>query len=197
MEEQHAISRLKQGDLGGMELLVKCYQVRAVYAAYLVVQDLNQAEDIVQSAFLRAAQKIGQFDERRSFGAWFLRSVINAAIKVARQQKRFVPLESNLDEDTDHLCKWLMDPNPRPDQVVETEETRRMVWKALSQLSPEQRAAIVIRHFLEMNETEMTQELNRPLTTVRWWLRTARNRLRSILRSLWQADHPEKDERQG
>jgi DNA-directed RNA polymerase specialized sigma24 family protein len=52
-----------------------------------------------------------------------------------------------------------------------------------------------MRHFLEMNETEMTSELGRPLTTVRWWLRTARNRLRGILQSLWQMGHPGEDER--
>ena len=63
LEEQQAISRLKQGDLGGLEILVRHYQVKAVYAAYLIVRDLKLAEDIVQSAFLQAAQKIHQFDE--------------------------------------------------------------------------------------------------------------------------------------
>lgn len=196
LEEQQAISRLKQGDLDGMEILVRHYQVRAVYAAYLIVKDLGLAEDIVQNAFLQAAKKIHQFDERRPFGAWFLRSVVNAAIKANMQQKRFVPLDHQQNEDTDPLIDWLFDPQPSPNQVVETEETRQMVWKALESLSTEQRAAIIMRHFLEMNETEMTQELHRPLTTVRWWLRTARSRLREYLRPFWKTDHPEDEERQ-
>lgn len=195
LEEQQAITRLKQGDLGGMEILVRHYQVRAVYAAYLIVRDLKLAEDIVQSAFLQAAQKIHQFDERRPFGAWFFRSVVNAAIKADRRQRRFVPLDSHENEDTDLMIDWLLDPQPGPDQVIESEETRQMVWKALENLSAEQRAAIIMRHFLEMNETEMTQELGRPLTTVRWWLRTARSRLRGILRPFWQIDHPDEDKR--
>ena len=195
LEEQQAISRLKQGDLGGLEILVRQYQVKAVYAAYLIVRDLKLAEDIVQSAFLQAAQKIHQFDESRPFRAWFLRSVINAAIKADQQQRRFVPLDQHENEDNDPLIDWLLDPKPGPDQVIETEETRQMVWKALESLSAEQRAAIIMRHFLEMNETEMTSELGRPLTTVRWWLRMARNRLRGMLRTLWQTDHPGEDER--
>ena len=69
------------------------------------------------------------------------------------------------------MIDWLLDPKPGPDEVIETEETRQMVWKALESLSAEQRAAIIMRHFLEMNETEMTSELGRPLTAVRWWLR--------------------------
>lgn len=191
LEEQSAITRLKQGDLSGLEPLVKCYQVQAVYAAYLIVRDLNQAEDIVQAAFLHAAQKIDQFDERRSFRGWFLRSVINAAIKAAKQQQRLVSLESTHDDETTPWIDWMLDPNPGPDQLMETAETRQMVWKAMEQLSAEQRAAIILRHFLEMNESEMTQELGRPLTTIRWWLHTAKKRLRTLLQF---AGYPETEE---
>ena len=188
MEEKLAIARLKQGDLDGMEALVKRYQVQAVSAAFLVVRDLKLAEDIVQDAFIHAAEKIDQFDESRPFGAWFLRSVINASVKAAKRQKRFVPLD---DEETSQVADWLVDPDPRPELIVETEETRKMVWKALGELSAEQRSIIIMRHFLEMSETEMTLELDRPLTTIRWRLKTARNRLRSILQSFWNSDYEE------
>ena len=188
LEEKLAIARLKQGDLDGMEALVKRYQVQAVSAAFLVVRDLKLAEDIVQDAFIRAAEKIDQFDESRPFGAWFLRSVINASVKAAKRQKRFVPLD---DEETSQVADWLVDPDPRPELIVETEETRKMVWKALGELSVEQRSIIIMRHFLEMSETEMTLELDRPLTTIRWRLKTARNRLRSILQSFWNSDYEE------
>src|SRR5262245_15353615 len=98
-----------------MEVLVKRYQVRAVSAAYLVVGDLKLAEDVVQEAFLRAAEKIHQFDESRPFGGWFLRSVVNASIKAARRQKRFVPLEEGPHEETSQIAQWLMDPDPNPE----------------------------------------------------------------------------------
>lgn len=194
LEEQQAINRLKQGDLGGMEPLVKNYQARAVYAAYLIVRDLKLAEDIVQNAFLNAARSIQQFDDRRPFGPWFLRSVVNAAIKAARQQQRFIPFEADADDTPNPMLPWMLDARPGPDQVVETDETRRLVWEALEKLPPEQRAAIVMRHFLDMNESDMTRLLGRPITTVRWWLRVARSRLRDLLRPLWLADHPEERE---
>jgi RNA polymerase sigma-70 factor (ECF subfamily) len=174
-----------------MEVLVKRYQVRAVYAAFLVVRDPKLAEDIVQEAFLRAAEKIDQFDESKPFGPWLLRSVINASIKAGRRQNRFVPLDGIQDEETSKVADWLMDPDPQPELVIETKETRQIVWKALGELTAEQRAVIVMRHFLEMNETEMTRELDRPLTTVRWRLKTARNRLRKILQGFWKRDFQE------
>jgi len=193
LEEKLAIARLKQGDLDGMEVLVKRHQVRAVSAAFLIVRDPKLAEDIVQEAFLRAAEKIGQFDESRPFGPWFLRSVINASIKAMQRQKRFIPLDAQ-DEETYNVADWLMDPSPGPELIVETEETRRRVWKALGEITAEQRAVIVMRHFLDMSETEMTDELDRPLTTIRWRLKTARNQLRKLIRLFWNSDYQEVQE---
>lgn len=195
-EEQQVITRLKHGDISGLEFLVKRYQVEAVYAAYLIVRDYKQAEDIVQNAFLQAAKKIHQFDNRRTFRAWFIRSVVNAAIKVDKQQKRFISLDANENEEIDPIINWLLDPQPGPDIILESKETCQLVWKALNSLSPEQRATIVMRHFLEMNESDMSEEFGRPLTTIRWWLRSARNRLRELLRPQWKADHPREDDRE-
>ena len=195
LEEKLAIARLKQGDLDGMEPLVKRYQVRAVSAAFLIVHDPKLAEDIVQDAFLRAAERIDQFDESRPFGPWFLRSVINASTQAARRQKRFIPLEAD-DEEISKVADWLMDSNPQPELFVETEETRKVVWNALGELTAEQRAVIVMRHFLDMSEAEMIDELDRPLTTIRWRLKTARNQLRKILHLFWNEDYQEaQDER--
>ena len=62
MEEQEAIARLKRGDVGGLEVLVRGHQVRAVRTVFLITRDRALAEDIVQAAFLRAYERIGQFD---------------------------------------------------------------------------------------------------------------------------------------
>jgi len=177
MEELQAIARLKQGDLSGLEALVKRYQVMAVHAAYLIVADCFMAEDIVQSAFLKVAEKIDQFDAHRPFRPWFLRMVVNDSIKAARRQHRNL----SLDEPSNAILAWLTDSEPDPEQLVETNELRQFVWDALKQLSPEQRAVIVLRHFLEMDESEMVEELHQPHSTVKWWLHTGRTRLKMLL----------------
>jgi len=80
---------LKQGDIGGLEPLVRRYQVPAVPAAFLVTCHRALAEDIVQAVFVRVYERIKHFDARRSFGPWFLRSVANGAVKaVVRSQCR-------------------------------------------------------------------------------------------------------------
>jgi RNA polymerase sigma-70 factor (ECF subfamily) len=177
MDEKQAITRLKQGDPGGLEFLVYTYQLQAIRAACLVTGDRPLAEDIVQSAFIRASERIDQFDAQRPFGPWFLRSVVHDAIKAALRQKRQVPLE----QDAGGEPLDLADPAPLPEELVETEETRRAVWRALKKLPPNQRAAIVLRYYLGMSEDEMTDELDSPVGTVKWWLHIARQRLKRLL----------------
>ena len=181
MEDQIAISRIKQGDLTGLEILVNRYQVQAVQAAYAIVYDRAQAEDVAQSSFVKVVERIQQFDEARPFAPWFFRIVVNDAIKLARKQKRTVSLDEQLDEPTVQLAKWLVDPTLKPEQIMEQQETRGIILKAMQSLTPEQRAVIVMRYFLEMSEADMVAKMDRPLSTIKWWLRDARKQLRSLI----------------
>jgi len=184
MDEQEAIARIKRGDISGLEELVLLYQARAVHAAYLIVQDGPTAEDVAQSAFLNAYQKISQFEDWRPFGPWFLHSVVNAAIKVANQQKRSISFDKDMDEDDDNLqiSERLANFQDCPEEIALQAETRQAVQMALKRLPPEQRAAIVMRYFLELSAVEMTHELRRPTSTVKWLLHSAKKRLRQLLR---------------
>jgi RNA polymerase sigma-70 factor (ECF subfamily) len=185
MEEQEAIARLKRGDIGGLEALVRQYQVQAVRAAYLITRDRALAEDIVQAAFLRVYERIGQFNAGRPFGPWFLRSVVNDAVKAVTRRERLVSLEASAEGDETSLLNLLADPNPGPADLVEAAETRQAVWTALGKLPPAQRAMIVQRYYLGMSEAEMAGELRCPPGTVKWRLHAARKRLRRLLRPLW------------
>ena len=183
MEDQNAISRLKQGDLNGLEILVNRYQVRAVHAAFLILHDRPLAEDVAQTAFIKVAERIHQFDEDRPFAPWFFRIVVNDALKLAKRQKRNISLEKQLDEPTAQFAKWLTEPNPQPEQWVEQMETRQTILKAIQSLPPGQRSVIVMRYFLDMNMAEMSEKTERPLSTIKWWLRDARKRLRSLMKT--------------
>ena len=182
MEDQLSISRIKQGDPGGLEALVQTYQVQAVYAAYLIVQDYALAEEIVQSAFVSVVEKIGQFDERRPFAPWFFKIVTNAAIKAARKQARLSALNEECAGEAGRLASWLVDPQPLPERLVEIQETGEVVRAALRQLTPEQRASVVMRYYLDMSEADMVVRLDRPLSTIKWWLRSARARIGVLLK---------------
>jgi RNA polymerase sigma-70 factor (ECF subfamily) len=188
MEERQAIARLQQGDLNGLEVLVKRYQVQAVQAASLIVQDKALAEDIVQNAFIVAAEKIQQYDPQRPFGPWFFRSVVNASIKAAKARQRLVSLEEKREVGDAPLAELLADTRPQPDEWFEREEIREQVWQALDRLPVDQKAVIVMRYFLDMNESDMTEQLQRPKSTIKYLLREAKKHLRRFL-TPWSANH--------
>ena len=181
MEDQIAISRLKQGDLNGLETLVSHYQVQAVHAAYVILYDRPLAEDVVQAAFVKVAERIQQFDDERPFAPWFFRIVVNDALKLAKKRKRNVSLEEQMDKPTAQLAKWFTDPGMQPEQMLEQKETRQIILKAIRSLPPGQRAAIVMRYYLDMSMSDMSEKTGRPLSTIKWWLRDGRKRLRGLM----------------
>jgi RNA polymerase sigma-70 factor (ECF subfamily) len=181
MEERDAIARLKQGDIGGLEILVRTYQVQAECAAYLITRDHALAEDIVQTAFLRAYERISQFDANRPFRPWFLRSVVNDAIKATIGRERQVSLDRITSSETDSGTELATDKEYDSAHLFEQVETREAVWAALGKLSPAQRSVIVQRYYLGMSEAEMSNNLNSSPGTVKSRLHVARERLRCLL----------------
>ncbi len=181
MDEREAITLLKQGDLAGLEVLVLSHQVEAVQTAYLIVGDPAMAEDIAQAGFLKAAERIHQFKDGLPFRPWFLRVVTNDAIKACSKAKRHLSLDENLE--IGELSAWLRDSSPGPEELADTAENRQMVWEALQKLTPKQRAVAVMRYYLDMKDREISIELDRPLSSIKWSIHAAKLRLRSILGS--------------
>lgn len=177
MNEHKAIARLKQGDIGGLEDLVRAYQVRAVRAAALITHDRALAEDLVQAAFIRAYERIHQFDDSRPFGPWFLRSVVNDAVKAASRRRSQTSLDNPLPGESAALA----DPLPGPEELLERAETEEAIWEALALLPPEQRAAVVLRYYLGLSEAEIAQDQACAQGTIKWRLHAARDRLRALL----------------
>lgn len=185
MQEFEAIAHLKQGDISGLESLVKIYQLRALRVAYLIVRDYGLAEDVVQDAFLRAYERINQFDVKRPFGPWFFRIVINIARRTAVQQERHIHLDNVSTDEETALDEILADLKSDPEVMLEQLDLQRVVWIALGRLPPTQRAAILQRYYLDMTEKDIATCSGTPLGTLKWRLHTAHEKLRVWLSQLW------------
>lgn len=180
MDERDAIARAQEGDITGLEALVRAHQVRAVRTAYLIVRDQSLAEEIVQQAFIRAYERIGQLEPGRPFTPWFLRSVANDALKAVQRGWRTVSLET-ADDGRAALADLLADPTPGPERALEEAERTEAVWAAVQRLPAEQRAAVVLRYYADLSDAEIAAETATPPPTVRWRLHAARQRLRGWL----------------
>lgn len=174
MDESIAIQRLRQGDASGLEYLVEKYQARSLQTAWLVLRDQALAEDAVCQAFLKAFQSIRQFRQGSPFGPWFYRIVVNQALDLYRSESRFTGL--------DNLApSYLQAPAPSLEAELAKAETVTELYDAMGRLPAEHRAALVLRYFVGLDDKATAQRLDKPLSTIKWWLRSARKQLRLAL----------------
>jgi RNA polymerase sigma-70 factor (ECF subfamily) len=176
-ESRIAVQRLRHGDMGGLEILVARHQVRAVRTAFLILQDEDAAQDVVQETFLRIYQRIHQFDDSLPFEPYLLKSVVHASLNLARRSAKFTSLDGNPAE-----VESLLDGADQPEAQVEARQLSQEILTALSKISPRQRAVIVQRYYLEMSEKEMSEHMQAAPGTIKWLLNAARTRLRDLLR---------------
>jgi RNA polymerase sigma-70 factor (ECF subfamily) len=188
MHDETAISQIKQRNPQGLKDLVTRYQQKAVYSAYLILRDRGLAEDVAQNAFLKAYDKIQQFSDGRPFYPWLVKIVINDALKLAKLREKMVSLEETDDQDARMLAQWLVDPSPTPERQIEIKEDEQTLRNALLRLNPRERAVVVMRYYLEMSEAEMAGQIGKPVSTVKWILRSAKKRMRTILRPATQPE---------
>lgn len=187
MDERRAVDRLKDGDIGGLEILVWLHQVQTTRAAYLILRDRSLAEDVVQSAFVKFYEKIKRFDVERPLAPYFMKIVVNDAVKTAKRRERTVSFP---DESAEDWSVEFADPEVGPQELAQASEDRQRVWAALEKLPPTQRAAIVERYYLGMTEAEMSQSGASPPGTIKWRLHAARKRLAKLLRPQVRAEEP-------
>lgn len=185
MSDLYAVERLKRGDTDGLAILVKRYQTRAVRAAYAITRDRQLAEDVVQTVFINLYRTVQTFDTRRPFAPWFFKSVIYAAVRAVKQGGRTLSLNAVINEESGETFEDLLpDVAALPMEQIEQSDVRSMVLAALDKLTPEQRAVIVMRYYLELETGEMSEQLASPPATIRWRLHNALKRLRGLLPAL-------------
>jgi RNA polymerase sigma-70 factor, ECF subfamily len=168
-QERRLVRGVQRGDAAALEELFRREWPRAYRAAYLVVHDAAAAEDIAQEAFLAAVRAIDRFDRRRPFGPWMHRIVVNRAIDVTRARS----LRREVDAAAAEAAEAPPDPPSAPlsDDLV----------AALSDLSPEHRAVVVLRYLFDYTPGEIAQALDMPRGTVNSRLRRALDRLGEVM----------------
>jgi RNA polymerase sigma-70 factor, ECF subfamily len=167
-EERAWIRGAQAGSVADLEALFRHHWPYAYRAAYLVVHDAAAAEDIAQESFLAAVRNLERFDRRRPFGPWLHRIVVNRAIdwsraRALRREVGDAPLAA--------LAAGDVPGNPNA----------RSLANALSSLSPEHRAVIVLRYLLEYTPGEIAKLLDLPRGTVNSRLRRGLDALASLL----------------
>jgi RNA polymerase sigma-70 factor (ECF subfamily) len=143
-----AVERTLAGERDAFRVLVERHSHNVFRLAYRMTGNQHDAEEVVQEAFLRAYQKLGQFAARSNFRTWVYRIAANYAIDRMRQkQKEDARRQSPTVEDQDGMendpLTRVADEAPTPERL----ELRKQMQQALAALSHAERTAFVMRHW--------------------------------------------------
>jgi RNA polymerase sigma-70 factor (ECF subfamily) len=147
-----AVERTLAGDRDAFRVLVERHSQNVFRLAYRMTGNRPDAEEVVQEAFLRAYQKLGQFAARSNFGTWVYRIAANYAIDRMRQQRkeesrREEPRADARDGMENDPVNRVQDAAPTPERLTQSLELRKQMELALAALSQAERTAFVMRHW--------------------------------------------------
>jgi RNA polymerase sigma-70 factor, ECF subfamily len=172
-DERQILQRVQAGDPEAFDLLVRRYLPRARQVARRLMQDPDDADDLVQDAFLRALERIVTFDLSRAFEPWFTRLLVNLGLDQRRKQR----VRRTESQDP----AWFPG-GSRPDREAERAELHSALSRALEQLPDRQRLIVTLFEIDGHSTEEIAGMLKVSQVTVRWHLHQARRGLRAILK---------------
>jgi RNA polymerase sigma-70 factor, ECF subfamily len=177
--EQSLVRRASQGDRDAFGALVQAHLERAVRLAMRVVHNQQDAEDVVQDAFLQALRAIDRFDGSRPFWPWLARIVVNRAIDVSNAGR--VRLGDALTPD-------LADRGPQPDAMAADADLLARVRSITGSMPARQRLVVEMHDLDGAGIAEIAALTGTSAATVRWHLHMGRRTLRSALAPLYKTE---------
>jgi RNA polymerase sigma-70 factor (ECF subfamily) len=172
-DERELLIRVQDGDSAAFDILVRRHLPRARLVARRLMQNPDDADDLVQDAFLRALERIATFDVSRAFEPWFTRLLINLGLDLRRKQS--VRRTESQDPET-------LPGGVRPDRETERSELRSSLSQALEKLPDRQRMIVTLFEIDGQSTQEIAEMLKVSQVTIRWHLHQARRTLRELLK---------------
>jgi RNA polymerase sigma-70 factor (ECF subfamily) len=176
------VARVRGGDQEAFRVLVDRHSRAVFRLAYRLTGHEHDAEDVVQDTFLRAYRQIGQFESRASFATWLYRIAFNCAHDLLRQRPR-AGTRKSLDDDGEGEAIQIADPSPaaNPAQQLEGRRLSERLRAAMDELSGQERAAFVMRHYDGMSIEEIGQALDLKTSAAKHSVFRAVHKLRRAL----------------
>ncbi len=175
-EEQVLIARAKRGHADAFREIVEAYKGRLFAFVWRVIRNHHEAEDICQSAFVKAYEALATYSEKYAFSTWLFTIAYRMCLNHVRKRK---PLSGEVD-----LSYFGDDEADAMEALANSEEARRLrsvIWDAVDDLSHPQKAAVLLFYREGKSCEEIGRVLEMPTVTVKSHLHRARAKLRDVL----------------
>ena len=180
------LQRAKEGDLKAFEEIYQLYHRRIYNAVYGMLGDADDAQDVTQDVFMRLHDALPTLRADEAFSTYLYRIALNLCRDRARRKKRvrFQSIDTpRADDDGDVEPMDFPDQGKLPEETVNTDELQQRVREAVTTLSTDHKAVIVMHHFQGMEVNDIAGILGVPTGTVKSRLARGRDQLHRKLRS--------------
>lgn len=182
-ENEYSIEKIKSGNRAEFAKLIDVHSNQIYRLALKMLNNQQDAEDVLQNTFLKAFQKINHFEGRSKVSTWLYRIAANEALMIIRKQRP----EVNIDEETDEDNNDINSPNQfidwccLPESEMVSSESKNELDNAIQRLSDALRIVFILRDIEGLSIQETSKVLNLTETAVKTRLLRARLNLREQL----------------
>jgi RNA polymerase sigma-70 factor (ECF subfamily) len=165
--DQQLVADYLSGDEQPLKFLVERY-LKPIYGfIYRFVDSTQDAEDVTQDVFVKVWRHIRRFDRKKSFKTWIFSIAKNAAIDFLKKKKTIAFSEFENEDGENTIMETLTDSSPLPSELLERNDLRETLAKAMEKLSPKYRMVLFLRHNDHFTFREIAESLGKPIDTVK------------------------------
>ena len=182
-DESALVAQAKAGDQNAFSELVQRYERKIYRLAKNITRNDEDAEDVLQDAFLKAYTHLDNFKGDSKFYTWIVRIAVNEALMRLRKRKtdRTVPLDEPVELGEETVTREIAVWEDNPEQRYSSEEWRHILDEAVDGLKPDFRTVFVLRDIEELSTEETAETLGISVPAVKSRLLRARLALREKL----------------
>src|ERR1700688_3334400 len=186
-DEGSLVAAAKGGDITAFETLVGRYERKIFRLAQNITQNKEDAEDVMQEAFLKSYQHLDEFQGNSRFYTWLVRIAVNQALmKLRKRRPNVVSLDEELDTGEDMMPREGEDWGPSPEQRYEQTELSGILSGVIGELDPQFRVVFQLRDIEELSTEETAEALGLSVPAVKSRLLRVRLKLRQKLNRYFQ-----------
>ena len=182
-DDETLVARVQHGDASAFDLLVQRYQERLYATVYHMTSNHEDANDLVQEAFIKAYKSMGSFKRESSFYTWVYRIAVNRTLNHLKRRKNknhfsLDDVDTHIQTDPDFV-ELMSHVTPR--REVGLMELQEKLNEALQKLSEAHRAVVVMHDVQGMTHADIAKVIQCSEGTVRSRLFYARQQLQGLL----------------
>src|SRR6202167_900150 len=181
-DEPVLVAAAKAGDISAFETLVSRYERKIFRLAQNITQNREDAEDVMQEAFLKAYEHLSGFQGNSRFYTWLVRIAVNQALmKLRKRRPNVVSIDEEVNTGEDLIPREIEDWGPSPEDRYKQTELSGILSEVITDLDPSFRIVFQLRDIEELSTEETAEALGLSIPAVKSRLLRARLKLRQKL----------------